>query len=296
METMIRTLTSYDFLVVAAGTILLAVPSAIVGCLSVYKGQSLMADAIGQASYPGIVLAFMLFLTRNPFILTIGAACSGILSYALIQMITRGNHVTLDAALAIVLTGFFGLGMVLKSDVQGNPLYMHASQAGLKNYIFGSAAFLMKDDLLLIAICALIAMALFALFKKELISSIFDPDFSASIGIHTGITESILLLMMVLFLVVGLKCVGAILISSFLVMPCICANQHTRRLNRLLTIASVVAGISAFSGTLISTLVPGASTGPMIVLCMGALTVFSMLFGKCSVYAQNRRKGSRADA
>lgn len=290
MNILWQTLISYDFLVVAAGTILLAVPSAIVGCLSVYKGQSLVADAVGHASYPGIVLAFMLFMTRNPFILTIGAALSGILSYALIQRITCRGHITLDAALAIALTGFFGLGMVLKSNVQGNPIYVHASQAGLRNYIFGSAAFLMKEDIVLISVCAFIAMALFVLFKKELISSIFDPEFSASIGIKASITESILLLMMILFIVIGLKCVGAILISSFLVMPCLCANQHTHRLNQLLKIASAVAGFSAFLGTLISTLIAGASTGPMIILCMGIVTMFSMRFGKCSAYAQTKMK------
>ena len=123
MENLIQILFSYDFLVVAIGTVLLAIPSAIVGCFSVYKGQSLMADAVGHASYPGVVVAFMLFSIRSSVILTLGAAVFGILAYLTIQLIRKHSVIDFDAALAIVLTGFFGLGMVLKSYLQGNPLY-----------------------------------------------------------------------------------------------------------------------------------------------------------------------------
>ena len=215
MTNITQILFSYDFLVVAIGTVLLAIPSAIVGCFSVYKGQSLMADAVGHASYPGVVIAFMLFSVRSSVILTLGAAVVGILAYLTIQMIRKHSVIDFDAALAITLTGFFGLGMVLKSYLQGNSSYMRASQAGLKNYIFGSAAFIMKEDIIMIAICAIIAAVLLALFYKELVASIFDPQFASSIGISMPIVSGVLLLMMVMFIVVGLKCIGAILISSF---------------------------------------------------------------------------------
>ena len=183
MTNLTQILFSYDFLVVAIGTVLLAIPSAIVGCFSVYKGQSLMADAVGHASYPGVVIAFMLFSVRSSVILTLGAAVVGILAYLTIQMIRKHSVIDFDAALAITLTGFFGLGMVLKSYLQGNSSYMRASQAGLKNYIFGSAAFIMKEDIIMIAICAIIAAVLLALFYKELVARStvckFNWDFDA---------------------------------------------------------------------------------------------------------------------
>ena len=263
MENLIQILFSYDFLVVAIGTVLLAIPSAIVGCFSVYKGQSLMADAVGHASYPGVVVAFMLFSIRS-------------------------SVIDFDAALAIVLTGFFGLGMVLKSYLQGNPLYMRASQAGLKNYIFGSAAFIVKEDIIMIAICAIIATILLVLFYKELVASIFDPQFASAIGISMPIVNTVLLLLMVMFIVVGLKSIGAVLISSFLTMPCICANQHSRNLKQVLFIAGSMAGISAFIGTFLSTAYSGVATGPMVIICMGILTVLSMVFGKYGLVAQKR--------
>ena len=247
-----------------------------------------MADAVGHASYPGVVVAFMLFSIRSSVILTLGAAVFGILAYLTIQLIRKHSVIDFDAALAIVLTGFFGLGMVLKSYLQGNPLYMRASQAGLKNYIFGSAAFIVKEDIIMIAICAIIATILLVLFYKELVASIFDPQFASAIGISMPIVNTVLLLLMVMFIVVGLKSIGAVLISSFLTMPCICANQHSRNLKQVLFIAGSMAGISAFIGTFLSTAYSGVATGPMVIICMGILTVLSMVFGKYGLVAQKR--------
>ena len=124
---MIEILTSYDFLVVALGTTILAMVSAVIGCFSVYKGQSLVGDAVGHSTFPGIVLIFMIFQSRNPILLTIGAALSAGLAYETIQALVRYSKIKLDAALAIVLSGFFGLGLVLKSYIQGNHNYVNAS-------------------------------------------------------------------------------------------------------------------------------------------------------------------------
>lgn len=97
----------YDFFVVAFGTLILAASSAIVGSLSVYKGQSLMGDAVGHSTYPGVVLAFILMKTRNPFVLMIGAVIIGAIAYFLIQVIEKNSSIGMDASLAIVLSGFF---------------------------------------------------------------------------------------------------------------------------------------------------------------------------------------------
>ena len=73
-------LRSYTFQLISIGTLFLAVASAIVGSLNLYKGQSLIGDAIGHSSFPGIVLIFMVFQTRNPNMLFVGAVLAGALS------------------------------------------------------------------------------------------------------------------------------------------------------------------------------------------------------------------------
>lgn len=92
-------LTSYSFLVVALGTLLLSISAASVGCITVLKGQSLIGDAIGHSTFPGIVLAFMVFQSRNPLLLSLGALVSGGVAFFLIQLVHQGKKTGLDSIL-----------------------------------------------------------------------------------------------------------------------------------------------------------------------------------------------------
>lgn len=275
-----KLLLSYDFLVVAIATMILAGSSSIVGCFSVYKGQSLIGDSIGHSAYPGIVLAYMITFSRDPFYLMIGAFIFGIIAYAVIQFISNNSKIDLDASLAIVLTGFFGLGIMLKTYVQGNNIYEGAVQSGLKTYIFGSASYIMKSDIYIISILSIFVLSLCLLFYKELILNIFDREFAKSIGVNNILIDIILLLMMIVMISVGLKMVGAILISSFLVIPCIFANQFSKNIKNVLFIAFLMATFSSFVGVYLSVVIKGFSTGPSIVVVMSFLTLLSFIFKK----------------
>ncbi len=285
-------LLSYDFLVVAIGTVILSIASGAVGCVSVHKGQSLIGDAVGHAAFPGIVVAFMLFRTRDPLILNLGALASGALSYALIQLISRGTKANLDAVLAVILSGFFGLGMVLKSHTQGNPDYAGASQSGLGTYIFGQASYMMYKDIFLIAIVAVISLSLLFIFYKEIKVFVFNEEYARTIGIKVTAMYAILLLMVMILISVGLKVVGAILISSLLIIPAVAANQWSDHFGVVLLISGLFGGISAFIGTLFSSLYQGMSTGPTIILIMGSLALVSMIIGPkgAIMRAINRRQ------
>lgn len=276
-------LASYSFMVISVGTIFLAISSAIIGALNLYKGQSLIGDAIGHSTFPGVVLAFMIFQSREPFMLFIGAMVTGGISYFLIQLSSKNSKVRLDANLAIFLSGFFGLGMVLKSIIQGNSNYQNASQSGLENYIFGQAAYMLEKDVKLIIVVSLFVITLFVLFRKQLIAVIFDREFAKTIGVNTKLVDSILLLMTIALVSVGLKAVGSILISSFLILPCVAANHWSKKFGVVLVISSFVAGISAIVGAYFSSIYNGLSTGPTIILIMGTITLISMVVGKYGV-------------
>lgn len=101
-----NTITSYSFIIIAIGTSLLGIASSMVGVLAVNKGQSLVGDAVGHAALPGVILAFMLFETRNPGILILGAALTATAAYFLIEIVSSMTKVSSDAMLAIVLSGF----------------------------------------------------------------------------------------------------------------------------------------------------------------------------------------------
>lgn len=275
----LEVLTSYSFLVVAMGTLILAVATGMIGCITVLKGQSLIGDAIGHSSFPGVVLAFMFFMTRNTTILLMGAIFTGAIAFALIQLISANSKLKLDAVLAITLSSFFGLGMVLKSYIQGNSHFSKASQSGLQSYIFGQAAYIMKSDVRLIFIISIISILILLIFYKEIKVFVFDEMYSLSIGINRKLMYSIILIITMSLIATGLKLVGAILISSMLIVPAITAMQWSEKFRYVLLIAALTGGFSAFVGTYISTVYYGMSTGPTIILVMTIIAFISLIIG-----------------
>lgn len=279
-----------NFWVVALGTMLLGLSSGMVGSISVLRGQSLIGDAIGHASFPGVVLAFMLVLTRDPSVLMLGAFGTGVLAFVLIQLFDRYSKTTLDTALAIVLSSLFGLGMVLKSYIQGHPDYKHASQAGLQTYIFGQAAYLGRGDLRAIFIVSGIALLLLLLFYKEIKLFVFDTEYAYISGLRPSLLHALSLVLTLMLIVVGLRVVGAILIASMLISPTVTAQQWTCRYGRTLLIAGGSGLLSAFLGTWWSGAVKGVSTGPAIIVCMAVFALVSMLIGPRGVIRSRARR------
>lgn len=283
-------LTSHTFLVVALGTFILAATTGAVGCITVLKGQSLIGDAIGHSAFPGIVLFFMIFMTRNPLILVLGAIFSGTIAFVMIQIIYTHSRLELDSILAIVLSSFFGLGMVLKSYIQGNEKYVGASQSGLQNYIFGQAAYIMKDDVRIIFVVALLSLLLLIIFYKEIKVFLFDIIYAKTIGVNTTVLYGVILFMTMSLISTGLKLVGAILISALLIVPAITALQWSHRFHLVLIIAALTGGISAFIGTYISTIYSGISTGATIILIMNTVALLSLIFGPHGMIANIKQK------
>lgn len=289
-------LTSYSFLVVCLGTMILAIAAGMIGTILVLKGQSLIGDAIGHSSYPGVVIAFMIGMALDPVMLLIGAIIAGAVAFILIQLTDQYSKLKLDAILAIVLSSFFGLGMVLKSYIQGHPVYGQIPQGGLKNYIFGQAAFIRLIDVRLIIFVAVPSIIIFLLFYKEFKVFVFDEEYGRTIGINSRVMYLLLLIISMGLIATGLKFVGAILISSFLIVPSITAMQWSNKFHVVLIIAALVGCISAFIGTYISSLYAGMSTGPCIILAMSILAFISMLVGPQGLWGHIRSRRKHLNA
>lgn len=209
-------LREYSFIVVALGTVLLAMACGIIGTVSILKGQSLIGDAVGHASLPGIILAFMISGQKNSVILMFGAILAGIAAFLLIQTISDISKIEADTAMAVVLSAMFGLGMVLKSYIQGNAKYQRASQSGLASYIFGQAAYILKDDVTVIFTVSIISILLFVLFYKEIKVYVFDEAYAGTIGIKKRLLSLLIMIMTMLLIAAG------IISSTFTVSPASC--------------------------------------------------------------------------
>lgn len=290
---MFDVLTSYTFIISAVSSAFLGFSAGMVGTVSVLKGQSLIGDAIGHSTFPGIVIAFMIFQTKMPIILMLGALFTGIVAFIIIHTIDMNSKIKLDTALAIVLSSMFGLGMVLKSYIQGNKSFSGSSQAGLENYIFGQAAFVTELDMYIIIVVSIISVLILLIFYKEIKLSIFDIGYAEIIRLRPKIISYVSLIITIMIITVGLKTVGAVLVSSMIIIPAVTALQWSNKFERVLFIAGFIGMITSIIGTYFGSIKNGYPNGPAIIVVMSIVAIISILFGKYGIIKKifiSRRK------
>ncbi len=279
-----------EFLVVALGTVILAIASGMVGTFSVLKGQSLIGDAISHSAFPGIIIAFIIFQTKNSLLLSLGAFVSGTIAFIIIQTSKRASKISLDSMLAITLSSLFGLGMVLMSGLPSFERTKKLNTAGLDKYIFGEAAFTMRKDVIIITAISIISITLMLIFYKELKLFVFDEEYAKTSGFYPTYVNTVLLVMTMLLIGVGMKIVGAILISSMLIAPGVTGLLWSKKLSIVLFIASLVGSVSAFFGTLISAVIKNIPTGASIVVIMSSICMLSLIFAPAGLISRSKSR------
>jgi manganese/zinc/iron transport system permease protein len=260
---------------VVTACVLLGISSGILGCFALLKKYSLMGDAVAHAALPGICIAFMLYGSKSMSIFLLGAMASGLLGALVIQFISKHSRIKPDTALGIVLSGFFGFGIVLLTKISQSG---QGSQSGLDAFLFGKAASLVGTDVQVMAVVAVVLISLSFLLFKEFKLLSFDPQFGRGLGLPMGLLNNLLMLMIVLTVVIGLQAVGVVLMAALLITPAIAARYWTENLSHMVLISAVVGALSGVAGTLISAITPNLPTGPVIVLAATAIFLFSMFF------------------
>ncbi len=245
------------------------------GSFAVLRKQSLLGDAISHASLPGIAIAFLITSTKETNVLLIGALLSGLLGAFWIRGIIKNTHLKTDTALGLVLSVFFGFGMLLLTFIQKMP---NANQSGLDKFLFGQAATLMEKDVWFMGIVFLISLAVVLFFWKELKLLLFDADYAKTLGFNTKFLDLLITSFIVVGIVLGLQTVGVVLMSAMLLAPAAAARQWTDKLGVMIVIASVFGAFSGIIGTGISASQSNLSTGPVIVLVAAVFVVISFIF------------------
>ncbi|PKK39595.1 Manganese ABC transporter, inner membrane permease protein SitC [Clostridiaceae bacterium JG1575] len=286
-------LSDYTFQTVAVGAALLGILNGVLGTFLVLRRQSLLGDGVSHAALPGVVAAFLLTGSRQTEVLLLGALLSGLLATYSIYGVHRNSRIRFDSALALVMSVFFGLGMVLLTYAQKRP---DATQAGIKRFIYGQASTLIARDIKLLSVAAGILILWVILFWKEFKVLSFDEPFAQTLGFPTGRLGILLSLATVVAIILGLQTVGVVLMSAMLITPAVAARQWSDHLAVVAGLSALFGAVSGVGGTLISSLVPGMPTGPVIVLCVSILALFSLLFApRRGILARaiHRRKGQR---
>ncbi|WP_225744775.1 metal ABC transporter permease [Marinilactibacillus sp. Marseille-P9653] len=274
-DQIIALFSDYTFQIVALGTGFLGLLSGVIGTFVTLKKESLLGDALSHSALPGIGIGFLLIQSKELIVLLLGAAVSGLLATGLIHLMSKKTTIKFDSALSLVLSSFFGLGLVIMTYIQGSP---NAQQAGLDNFIFGQASAMLIRDVRLIAIVGIIILLLIGLFWKEFKLFTFDSDFGKTMGYSERFVEMLLSTMVVLTIILGLESVGVILVSALLIGPAVAARQWSDRLNIVVILAGIVGFVSGISGTLISSIGNRIPTGPSIVVVLSVFVLSSLFF------------------
>lgn len=261
---------------VVAGTALLGFLCGTLGTFAVLRKQSLMGDAISHACLPGLILAFLVFNSKESWALMLGAAISGTLAAMVVLGMSRFSRVKEDSSLAITLSVFFGFGLMLLTWVQRRP---DAAQAGLARFLFGQAATLLDRDVWLLAAIAIPCLLTVFIFWKQFQLVCFDRSFAQSLGIPVFFIEVLLSLLLVMVIVAGLETVGVVLMSALLVAPAVAARQWTNKLEIMAILAGVFGAFSGIAGAFLSNMgKTSIPTGPVIVLFITLIVLLSILF------------------
>lgn len=274
-------LRDYNTRLVVLSTCLLGCGGGLMGGFLLLRKRSLMGDTLSHATLPGVGLAFLLLVQFGgdgktlPFLL-LGAAGTGLLGCVLVLFVRNRTRIKDDAAMGVVLSVSFGLGVVLLSFAQSMP---GGSAAGLETFIYGKTASMVGQDFKILLVVTSVVIILSILFFKEFRLLCFDETFAASLGWPVRALDVLLLGLVAAITVAGLQAVGLILIIAFLITPAAAARFWTEHLDRMLVLSAVIGALSGWLGSSISAFYPGLPAGALIVLAAAALFLFSLFFG-----------------
>lgn len=256
----------YGFMARAlASTLIAAVTCGLLSCWLVQIGWSLMGDAVSHSVLPGVVLAYAI---GWPF--AVGAFIFGVGAVALIGGIQSNTKIKADAAIGVVFTSLFALGIVLIS--------VTPSQIDLAHILFGNVLGVGPEDLLQVAVIGFFACTVLLVKRRDFTLFAFDPLHAHAIGLNTRVIRMMLLGLLALTVVVTLQAVGIVLVVAMLIIPGATAYLVARSMGGMLAVATAATCIAALTGVYVS-FYADWSTGGSVVLAQAVLFCLAFLFG-----------------
>lgn len=238
-------------------TVIAAAVCALLSCWLVLLGWSLMGDAISHAVLPGVVLAYIF---GAPF--AVGAVVAALVAVALIGGVQRSGRVREDAAIGIVFTTLFALGLVLISVTPSN--------TDLNHILFGNVLGVSWADVTQVAILAVLVAAVLLIKRRDFVLYAFDPGFARAVGLRPRLLGALLLVMLALTSVVALQIVGVVLVVAMLVIPGSTARLLTDRFVPMLGVSVGVSLAGTLTG-LYTSYYLDVSPGGAVVVTQGLL-------------------------
>ncbi len=259
-----------------AVSVVAAVLCGVLSCWLVLIGWSLMGDAVSHAVLPGVVLAY---IAGVPF--AVGALAFGLLAVGLIGEVRDRSVLREDAAIGVVFTVLFALGLVLIS--------VTPSQTDLNHILFGNLLGVSPENLVQVLVIGAGTLTVLVLRRRDLTLYAFDATHAQAIGLNPRRLGRLLLALLALTVVVAIQAVGVVLVVAMLIIPGATARLLTDRFARMLVVAPTLAAGGAVVGIYASYYLDAAS-GPMIVLAQGLAFLTAYLFAPRRGVLRRRRR------
>ena len=221
---------SYDFILRAflAGLII-SLCSALIGSSLVLRRQSMIGDGLSHVAFGSVAIATILGLAPIEFSIPIV-----IIAAILILRLNQNSKINGDAAIAVLSASALALGTFLISINQGTNI-------DLNSYLFGSILAISTHDLILCFILGIIVVTTFLLFRRQIFAITFDEKFAKAIGVKVNFYNTILAVLCSLIIVIGMRMLGALLISSLIIFPCLSALYLSKTFRQNIAISAIIS-------------------------------------------------------
>jgi manganese/iron transport system permease protein len=234
-------------------SLMVGVLCAAMGTFVVLKGLAFIGDAVSHATFPGLVIAYILGAP-----LYLGGAIAAVLTALAIGVVSRRGRLRFDTSVGVLFAGTFAFGVLLFSTIKN---YV----ADLLGYLLGNVLGITIGDLIQVAVLGAIVLVIVVAIRKELLFATFDPLGAAASGLPVASLEYLLLALLGVTIVVSIQAVGIIMVVAMLVTPAATAQLLVIRFGRVMAVAIGLAALSAVAGLYLSFYLNLAS-GASIVL------------------------------
>lgn len=262
----------YDFLVRALLVgLMVSLSASLLGVSLVLKRYSMIGDGLSHVGFGSLAIATA--LGASPLIITIPVV---ILAAFLLLRISESGNIRGDAAIAMISTGSMAIGVLFISVTTG-------VNTDIFNYMFGSILSMSEGDLVLSLILSAIVLILYVLFYHKIFAVTFDENFARATGVNAGAYNSLLAVLSAITIVLGMRVMGALLISSLIIFPALTAMRLMKSFRSVAITAAVVSCLCFLIG-LFSSYALALPTGATIV-CVNILAF--LLFSAVAVLKSN---------
>ncbi len=259
----IHNIFAYEFMLRAVVVgMLISVCAALLGVSLVLKRFSMMGDGLSHIGFGTLAIAAALGLSSMAISLPVVI----VVAFLMIRLGDSGK-LRGDALIGLISTGALAMGVMVIS--------LSGSNLNMMDFLFGSVFALSGKDVRLSLILAFAVLLIFVLFYNKIFAITFDDGFSRATGIQAGLYSSVLAVLTAVTIVVGMRFMGALLISGLVVFPPLAAMRLCRSFRSVTLCSAIIAAVCFFVGMVISVAVPGCPAGACVV-CVN-LGVFLIL-------------------